>query len=197
MGWQHYSLGLISTMAYPVLIGLLAWIFRKQIRRLLENLKSISYKDFNAQFGTDLQAVTIAVEQAATTRPLTATAAGVSEVTGNAEATVAPVTVWEEARAMVEHDPYAGVARAGREFSVVLARLAGPYGHPMTEVVAIQKLSEAKVIANDLVKPTLELVRLRNLLAQQPPAMLSPANAYQFIDTAQRLASKLDEPRGQ
>ena len=190
MGWQHYSLDLIARLTWPVVALTILLIFRKPVEQILVSIKSVSFRAANIEIEAELSSI---VSTAATSALEGDKANGTRST--RLEGALRGVSPWDLARELAERDPYAGVARAGRELSVAIARVAAPYGQPLTEVIALEKLAAGQVIPAQIANAATQLVRLRNSLAAQPARGLSPQNAYGFIDACEQIAGLLDARR--
>lgn len=80
MDWLQFLASIVSSLAWPLTLGVLIYLLRKPLLELLPNLRELKYKDLEVRFGEGLEKLEEKLEQQAPPEP-TLRRAGVREDT--------------------------------------------------------------------------------------------------------------------
>jgi Domain of unknown function (DUF4145) len=63
MGWLEFTASIVGSIAWPIAAVVIAMLFRRQIKALLDKVKSLSWGDAKADFSDRLEEAEVAAEE--------------------------------------------------------------------------------------------------------------------------------------
>lgn len=185
MTWLHFFASVISSLAWPVCIIVLAFVFRAPLLQAIKLLRTVKWKELEAQFGENLDKVEEAVSE---TVPVLGT---------TPSATVKDVAerraIDDRFEALLEISPNAAVVDAWLPIEDALIKLAALYdykdGTPGLSV--IRYLEKVDAFPASFSRPLMQLRNMRNAAAH-PIADITPAEAGRFGKLAKLVLAQLE-----
>lgn len=173
VGQYAWPIQLVDILAWPlVLVGLLV-LFRLEVRGLIGNLRSLRWKEMQAEFDSQLDSARALVDEVEVAAPNSAPATLTASVQDLAE--VAPRAAVLEAWRGVEE------ALAGRVERETAGRADSPAGRGRNSASALQYLVGRGLID----RPTHDLLdvlrKLRNAAAHAPAFTLEVEQAKDYV----------------
>lgn len=188
MGWETFTSNLVGDLAWPAVVAAALVIFRKPISALIRSLKSLRWREWEADFEGRVEEA----KEVAEALPATL------ETTVEFPAPTVTTASWgEDLEGVAEDSPTAAVLDAWRRVEGEVRRLAQPYGRGST-IRAAQRLAEGGVIPRPVLSVILDLGGLRNQLAHNADAEISTEAALSYISAARSVVATLRNlPPGQ
>jgi hypothetical protein len=173
---------LLSTIAWPVTVIVLAMIFRKEFRQLLKRLTTFSYKEATAEFKHDLDEVEGEIKSLPKSQPQQAELESMPKKK--------PESLEDSNRLIriSEISPRAAVMEAWREVEIGTKQVTDAYGIPTTGQVAgikaINELTKRGLLSETFLSIYERLRRLRSRAAHAPDFVVEEEQARRFIEAA-------------
>ncbi|MFW5920431.1 MAG: hypothetical protein ACOCUS_01225 [Polyangiales bacterium] len=183
MDWMTFSAKLIDALVWPltVLVGVL--LLRRPLGELLPEMRKVKYKDFEAEFGAQMDELRQESEQAGGGRPSTPAATDRTRRLHDLAAVA----------------PNAAVLAAWRKVETAARALLDAEGYELDYAVATPyRMIESVLAGDELLEPRQikmyrQLRRLRNKVAHADDFELSPGQARQYVDVALSLCEQLED----
>lgn len=165
---------LLDAVAWPAAVFLIAWVLRDPLSELIRGLRRLRYKDFGAEFGRKVQELEFKADEADLPR-------GVEEAGPERLAAISP---------------RAAVTEAWRQVEVALRQFAQERGlrdRQSTWRIA-QELTDQGVLSPSTMGLLDDMKTLRNEAVHAQELDLSPADALEYADLAQRVKYSVVSP---
>jgi hypothetical protein len=215
MGWMTFTTSLVSSLVWPMLVGLMLYLFRRPITRLIDRIKTIKWKDLQA----DLNDSTESLERTAKERNSKANGPRVSRrartgrvlegESSKSDATIDPkishvaltenplvsnprLENWNQLKDLILMSPEYAIHLAGDVLDRAVQKAANKTS-PFGSFSVTMALKENMNVPDSLVEAILQLQRFRNQVAGNIGLVLSQSDARTYVDNVQRAIGYLEE----
>jgi hypothetical protein len=173
---------LVKALAWPVLVGVLAFALRKPLSELIPNLTRVKYKDLELEFRQNMAATKAELQEA------------LPSVT---KAFTPRTTATDPLVTLAEHSPPDAIMKAWEEVEIAALRAAARRGlfspGARTDTTrVIRALEKAEMIDPRQADVLQDLRGLRNLAAHSSDFALSTDDALNYIQLTRRMIDYLD-----
>jgi hypothetical protein len=178
---------LVSALAWPVTVIIIALLFRHEVRHTASRLSSLSYKSLKADFEQDLSNLEKDVKELAPKEPV----AKANRIEEDKDA----VNSYERLKRIADISPRAAIMEAWRDIEVTTKKVADAYGvstqGQIAGVRAINELVQLHLLPDSVTSVYEQMRRLRSRAAHAADFAISSEEAERYIDTAYRFHNTL------
>ena len=190
MDWKEFISSIVSSLAA---VAFIVYLLRHPIGNVIGSLRKLSYRGAEAEFGRSLDKAETAARQA----EIPQTTAQLSASASNWENTSAG---WGESTSLADVSPRAAVIEAWLRLErevLELAQIAGiDLGTRRLSIVALVKQLQEQGVVDPTVAEVIEqLRRARNVAVHERTYTVSPGDAAEYVQLAERVAATLRETR--
>lgn len=174
MNWVDSVARLLDAVAWPAAVLLVVWWLREPLGELIRGLRRLQYREFGAEFGRKIQELESKADEA--------------ELPGGVE------EAGPERLAAIS--PRAAVTEAWRQVEVALRQLAQERGfrERQSPRSIARTLADEGVISPSTMGLLDELRTLRNEAVHAEDVDLSPTDALEYSDLAERVRNSVVHP---
>lgn len=184
MDWLTFISSLVGSLAWPIVVLTGLYMFRRSIRDLVPSIRRLKYKEFEADFGRELEEVKKITSDISDIKKLPDYSSDGKFQKLLTVASVAPNAAVLEAFREVE---FAARNRLEKENSTPDMSSAAPYR-------LIQRILEAKgILDRKGIKVFDELRTLRNKVAHAGEYEISPAQATEYVEISWTIIEALNK----
>ena len=192
MNALEFVASIVNSVAWPTAVFASVYLFRHELGRVLEGLRSVRYKEFRAEFGRQVEV--IRAEAAAFRADADIR---LPSLQGASEAqAVDSQLAWIELRKIAAVEPTVALTTAwGELLSVLLAlhrRADARTTRPTDASNLIGELKVAGLLQEAQADALNRLRRLRNLAVHAPESAVDAKSAEDFIAAAEGIARQLE-----
>jgi hypothetical protein len=184
---QTLLVQLVSALAWPLTVIIVALMFRQEIRKVASRLSTLSYGDMKAEFEKDLNKLEREVKEL----PIKESATKVEHKKSDAET----LDSYERLSRIAEISPRAAIMEAWRDIEVTTKQVTDAYGIStdghIAGVRAIRELVRQHLLPESVVKVYEQMRGLRARAAHAPDFTITADEAKRYIDTAYRFHNAL------
>jgi len=178
---------LISAIAWPFTVIIIAFMFRQEIRKTANRLSTFSYGDMKAEFEKDLNKLERDVKELPIKEP--PTKAGLLENDSDT------LNSYERLNRIADISPRAAIMEAWRDIEVTTKQVTDAYGistdGQIAGVKAIRELVHQHLLPESVVVVYEQMRRLRSRAAHSADFTITTDEAKRYIDTAYRFHNTL------
>ena len=173
---------LTEVLVWPVVVIILAFLFKREVSRVFKRLAHIKYKDLEATFTEGLREA----ERLSKTMPISLHKKPLLEASPQVEN-------GERLERLLDISPRAAIMEAWIDIESAITSAAEHFGIqgeiPRGRHQVIQYLSQEGIFKNEVVETYNRLRSLRNEAAHAPDLTLSPTEATRYVDLAKGLSA--------
>jgi hypothetical protein len=178
---------LISSIAWPLTVIIVAFMFRQEIRKIASRLSTLSYGDMKAEFEKSLNKLEQDIQDLPSKQTVTKQERGENDKeTFNS---------YERLRRIAEISPRAAIMEAWRDIEVTTKKVTDAYGistqGQIAGVRAINELVQKHLLPSSVLSVYEQMRRLRSRAAHAADFAISADEAERYIDTAYRFHNTL------
>ncbi|OGU66552.1 MAG: hypothetical protein A2499_17105 [Stygiobacter sp. RIFOXYC12_FULL_38_8] len=178
---------LIESLAWPVTVLIIVFIFRKELTKVVSRLSNLKYKDFEAQFNNDLANIEKKTSQ------LSIKSSGSLKISGSAE--IVFNSNYDRLLEIAKLSPRAAIMSAWFEVENAIYSLnketVNQQAPSFKQSQIISELVNKNVLAETVIDIFRDLKQLRNQAVHYPEFALTQKEAEKYIDLALKLSSEL------
>jgi hypothetical protein len=178
---------LVSAIAWPFTVIIIALLFRQEIRKTANRLSALSYKDVKAEFEHDLNKLEKDIKELPAKES--------SSKTNHPENDLETLNSYERLRRIADISPRAAVMEAWRDIEVTTKQVTDAYeistDGQIAGVKAIRELVNQHLLPESVVSVYEQMRRLRSRAAHAADFAITTDEAERYIDTAYRFHNTL------
>jgi hypothetical protein len=178
---------LVSALAWPLTVTLVALMFRQEIRKVASRLSTLSYGDMKAEFEKDLNKLERDVKELSVKESSTK----VERPKNDSET----LDSYERLSRIAEISPRAAIMEAWRDIEVTTKQVTDAYeistDGQIAGVKAIRELVHQHLLPESVVSVYEQMRRLRSRAAHAADFKITADEAKRYIDTAYRFHNAL------
>ncbi len=178
---------LISAIAWPFTVIIIAFMFRQEIRKTANRLSALSYGDMKAEFEKDLNKLERDVKEL----PVKESSIKVEKQEADSET----LDSYERLSRIADISPRAAIMEAWRDIEVTTKQVTDAYGissqGQIAGVKAINERVQKHLLPQSVISVYEQMRRLRSRAAHSADFAISADEAKRYIDTAYRFHNTL------
>jgi hypothetical protein len=187
MDGQSTIVQLISAIAWPFTVIIIAFMFRQEIRKTANRLSTFSYGDMKAEFEKDLNKLEREVKEL----PIKESSSKVEKPEVDSET----LDSYERLSRIADISPRAAIMEAWRDIEVTTKQVTDAYGisnqGQIAGVRAINELVQKHLLPQSVISVYEQMRRIRSRAAHSADFAISTDEAKRYIDTAYRFHNTL------